>query len=189
MHQWDVKSAFPNAKLQEKVYIQQPIGLEDPEKPDWVCLLDKALYGLKQSAREWENLLKDLLKALGFNPLKTEQSIYIREDKSIILIAYIDDIIVITLKIEDISELFNKLAKSIDLKNIGEINEFLGIEITRNRQKRTISLNQSRYTEKILSKYGYKDKKSLIKTSPIPIGAKIEPLQDTATLEDIKAFQ
>ena len=59
--QWDIKSAYPNAPLTERVYIQQPIGLEDPEKPNYVCQLHKALYGLKQSGREWEFFLKALL--------------------------------------------------------------------------------------------------------------------------------
>ena len=50
--QWDVKSAFPNASLKEEVYIEQPMGFIDPEKPNWVYQLNKALYGLKQLGRE-----------------------------------------------------------------------------------------------------------------------------------------
>ena len=45
--QWDVKLAYPNASIKEKIYVQQPIGLEDPQKPNYVCRLNKALYGLK----------------------------------------------------------------------------------------------------------------------------------------------
>nr|GEY57649.1 retrovirus-related Pol polyprotein from transposon TNT 1-94 [Tanacetum cinerariifolium] len=47
--QMDVKSAFLNGKLKEKVYVKQPPSFESREFSDYVCKLDKALYGLKQA--------------------------------------------------------------------------------------------------------------------------------------------
>ena len=188
---WDVKSAFTNAKLQEKVYIQQPTGYEDPQHLDWICQLNKALYGLKQSAREWEQHLRTLLSKLGLNPLKTEQSIYLSGKGDLLLIAYIDDLIVISPKTTTIESLYGQLAQEVDLKDLGDIDEFLGIKITRNRQARSISLDQSHYIEKILAKYGYKDngKKTPSTGCPIPIGAKIEPLEGTADPKAVKDYQ
>ena len=43
----DVKSAFLNGFIQEEVYVEQPPGFEDFEKPNHVYKLQKALYGLK----------------------------------------------------------------------------------------------------------------------------------------------
>ena len=189
IRQYDVKSAFPNASLKEKVYIVQPKGLEDSERPNDVCLLNKALYGLKQSGREWENHLKGLLAELGLFPLKTEQSIYINKAKDLVLIAYVDDLIIISPEIAKIDYIYGQLAQKIDLKDLGDIDEFLGIKITRDRKNKTISLDQGTYIDKILSKYGQKGKLTRNTGGPIPIGAKIEPLDDTASLEDIRAFQ
>ena len=44
-----MKSAFLNCIINEEVYIAQPPGFIDFEKPNHVYKLKKALYGLKQT--------------------------------------------------------------------------------------------------------------------------------------------
>ncbi|GKD08041.1 retrovirus-related pol polyprotein from transposon TNT 1-94 [Tanacetum coccineum] len=48
LFQMDVKSAFLNGFINEEVYVAQPLGFIDFEKPNHVYKLKKALYGLKQ---------------------------------------------------------------------------------------------------------------------------------------------
>ena len=43
--QWDIKTAFTNASIDEEIYVEQPIGFKT--KNGLVCKLNKALYGLK----------------------------------------------------------------------------------------------------------------------------------------------
>ncbi|GKE32805.1 putative ribonuclease H-like domain-containing protein, partial [Tanacetum coccineum] len=47
----DVKSAFLYGKIEEKVYVCQPPGFEDPNFHDRVYKVEKALYGLHQAPR------------------------------------------------------------------------------------------------------------------------------------------
>ncbi|GKA97181.1 retrovirus-related pol polyprotein from transposon TNT 1-94, partial [Tanacetum coccineum] len=54
IYQMDVKTAFLNGELREVVYVSQPKGFVDPDKPNYVYRLKKALYGLQisQSPRD-----------------------------------------------------------------------------------------------------------------------------------------
>ncbi|GKA72721.1 retrovirus-related pol polyprotein from transposon TNT 1-94 [Tanacetum coccineum] len=61
LFQMDVKSAFLNGFINEKVYVAQPSGFIDFEKPDHVYKLKKALYGLKQAPKAWYDRLKAFL--------------------------------------------------------------------------------------------------------------------------------
>ncbi|WKA09025.1 hypothetical protein VitviT2T_026704 [Vitis vinifera] len=47
IHQMDVKTAFLNGDLEEKIYTDQPEGCVVPGKEKRVCKLVKSLYGLK----------------------------------------------------------------------------------------------------------------------------------------------
>ena len=61
LFQMDVKSAFLNGFIEEEVYVQQPLGFENPKHPNYVYKLQKALYGLKQAPRAWYARLKTFL--------------------------------------------------------------------------------------------------------------------------------
>ena len=86
----DIKCAYPNAPIDEEIYVRQPTGFE--AKKGSVCKLNKALYGLKQSARQWQQFLTTKLETIGFKPIPADQSIYIKDD--IVIGAHIDDIFI-----------------------------------------------------------------------------------------------
>ncbi|GJV41111.1 putative ribonuclease H-like domain-containing protein [Tanacetum coccineum] len=67
VYQMDVKTAFLNGELKEVVYVSQPEGFVDPDRPHHVYHMMKALYGLKQAPRAWYDTLSKFLLAQGFS--------------------------------------------------------------------------------------------------------------------------
>ncbi|GJU17470.1 putative ribonuclease H-like domain-containing protein [Tanacetum coccineum] len=61
VYQMDVKSAFLYGKIEEEVYVCQPLGFEDPDFPDRVYKVEKALYRLHQAPRAWYETLSTYL--------------------------------------------------------------------------------------------------------------------------------
>ena len=71
LRQLDVQNAFLHGFLEEEVYMKQPPGFSDPDRPDYICRLSKALYGLNQAPRAWYARLCHKMQALGFVPSKS----------------------------------------------------------------------------------------------------------------------
>ncbi|GJZ90252.1 putative ribonuclease H-like domain-containing protein [Tanacetum coccineum] len=96
VYQIDVNSAFLYGKIEEEVYVCQPLGFEDHDNPDKVYKVVKALYGLHQAPRaSYETLSKYLLDN-GFHRGKIDQTLFIKKQKGDILLVqdkYVTDIL------------------------------------------------------------------------------------------------
>ncbi|GKD85752.1 retrovirus-related pol polyprotein from transposon TNT 1-94 [Tanacetum coccineum] len=95
VYQIDVKTAFLNGELKEEVYVHQPEGFVDPERPHHVYRLKKALYGLKQAPRAWYDTLSKFLLAQGFSKGVVDPTLFIRKTgkHTLHVQIYVDDII------------------------------------------------------------------------------------------------
>ena len=100
VHQMDVHTAFLQGDLDEEIYMKQPDGYVDKEKPNYVCKLKKSLYGLKQAARCWNSAIDSYLKSDGYKPVGADPCLYIKSVKRqngkidfVILSLHVDDIL------------------------------------------------------------------------------------------------
>ncbi|GKE54375.1 retrovirus-related pol polyprotein from transposon TNT 1-94 [Tanacetum coccineum] len=88
IYQIDVKTAFLNSNLWEEVYVSQPDGFVDPDKPNYVYKLKKALYWLKQAPCAWYDMLSSFLIFQDFSKGSVDPTLFIRrDDNEIILIS------------------------------------------------------------------------------------------------------
>ncbi|GJS10819.1 putative ribonuclease H-like domain-containing protein [Tanacetum coccineum] len=80
VYQMDVKSAFLYGKIEEEVYVCQPLGFEDPEFPDRFYKVEKALYGLHQAPKAWYETLSTYLLDNGFQRGQIDKTLFIKGD-------------------------------------------------------------------------------------------------------------
>nr|GEX95167.1 reverse transcriptase [Tanacetum cinerariifolium] len=87
----DVKSSFLYGKIEEEVYVCQPLGFEDPDFLGKVYKVEKALYGLHQAPRAWYGTLSTYLLDNGFQREKIDKTLFIRRHRDIALVSTHDD--------------------------------------------------------------------------------------------------
>ena len=79
IHQMDVKTTFLQGDLEEEIYMRQPDGYIDNDKPSHVCKLKKSIYGLKQAARCWNPAIDSHLKSNGYKNSGADPCVYISQ--------------------------------------------------------------------------------------------------------------
>ena len=154
LYQMDVKSAFLNGPLQERVYVEQPPGFEDPKKPNHVYLLHKALYGLKQAPRAWYDCLKDFLIKNGFTIGKADSTLFTRKVDNELFVCqiYVDDIIFGSTNEKFCEEFSKVMTNRFEMSMMGELKYFLGFQVK--QLKEGTFLCQTKYTQDMLKKFG-----------------------------------
>jgi histone deacetylase 1/2 len=154
LKQLDVKNAFLHGDLKEEVYMAQPQGFVDSAHPDYVCLLKKSLYGLKQAPRAWNEKFTSFLPSLGFNPSHSDPSLFVKHSDHglIVLLLYVDDIVITGSDTKGIHEVISELSSVFDMKDLGFLSYFLGIEVT--KTKNGLFLSQTKYAKDLLIKTG-----------------------------------
>ncbi|MCO5573377.1 hypothetical protein L7F22_027146 [Adiantum nelumboides] len=123
LHQMDVKIAFLHGDLDEEVYMQQLKGFVEKGKEALVCQLLKSIYGLIQSLRTWYHKSHKFMLSQGYKRSEFNHYLYTKQAKDgswLILILYVDDMLTVDKHLEDISALKSKMAKSFDMKDMGE---------------------------------------------------------------------
>nr|GEX60323.1 hypothetical protein [Tanacetum cinerariifolium] len=91
VYQMDVKSAFLYGKIEEEVFVCQPLGIKDPDILDRVYKVEKALYGLHQAPRESYETLSTYLLYNGFQIGMIDKTLFIKMDKNDILLVQKED--------------------------------------------------------------------------------------------------
>ncbi|GJZ63926.1 retrovirus-related pol polyprotein from transposon TNT 1-94 [Tanacetum coccineum] len=153
VYQMDVKTAFLNGELKEEVYVSQPEGFVDLDRPNHVYRMNKALYGLKQAPRAWYDTLSKFLLAQGFSKGVVDLTLFIRKTgkHTLHVQIYVDDFIFASTDPQDCDHFSNEMSFKFQMSMMGQISFFLGLQISQN--PRGIFVNQSKYAKEILKKF------------------------------------
>ena len=95
-----------------------------------MCRLKRALYGLKQAPRAWYTQIDSYFTGLGFSKSEVELNLYqiVVEGKLLIIVLYVDDLILTGDELLILS-CKEDLAREFEMKDLGLLHYFLGLEI------------------------------------------------------------
>ena len=174
IQQMDVKGAYLNGILKEKVYMRQPEGYDDGSGK--VPLLVKTLYGLKQSGREWNKELDTKLRNIGFHPLRSDPCAYVRRNGQHleIITVWVDDLLLFTTSDDLMNKLKEEIQSKWEMTDLGEPVKIVGIEIT--KSDNSIHISQEKYIDNILKREGMDDANPV--STPMDPNDKIKPNPD-----------
>jgi transposase InsO family protein len=184
----DISHAFINSDIDAEVYMAQPLGYVQ-HGPKYVCKLNKSIYGLKQSSRLWGEKLCAAMLELGFKKAYSDPSLYIfdRDNIRVIVPVFVDDITLASKSTDALDKFVAELATYFKLRDLGPTSLLLGVEITRDRTKRTIHLSQSQYILNKLNEFDMADCKPV--GTPMLPGLKLSSDQCPQTAEEKAEMQ
>ncbi|CAI7761690.1 unnamed protein product [Closterium sp. NIES-54] len=149
LHSLDFSTAFLQGSLHEEIWLRRPPGFTGSFPA-----------GTQTS-----------LAALGFAPLTADPSLFLRTDTSLppfYILVYIDDLVFATADTEALALVKSELQKRHTCTDLGELHSYLGLQITRDRAPRTITLTQSHMVHQVLQRFGFRY--SSPQSTPLPTG-------------------
>ena len=133
-----------------------------------VCYLIKAIYGLKQAALQWNKALHQSLLEMGFFCTLSDRGIYVHfhGQDIIIFVIYVDDSLFI-----GSNKFYLKFKKKQFMdhwksRDLGEVTEYLGMQIIQDRVKHTLKLDQISYAAKVIEHFKLNNAK--VACTPLP---------------------
>lgn len=183
LHTVDISHAFIKGDLDEEIYMEQPEGFQQ-HGPEYVCRLRKSIYGLKQAARQWNKKLHDTLQDMGFKRIESDRSVYVysKDGVRIIIPIFVDDITLAGKSKKAIDETIAELSRRFKLRDLGPTSFLLGIHITRDWDKHTISLSQRQYVVDMLEKFNHGNCSPV--QTPMEPGLRLSASMGATTEED-----
>ncbi|CAI7930432.1 unnamed protein product [Closterium sp. NIES-54] len=157
-HSLDFSTSFLQGSLHEEIWLRRPPGFTGSFPPGTQWSLRRPVYGLHQAPREWHDTLRTTLAALGFAPSTADPSLFLRTDTSLppfYILVYIDDLVFATADTAGLAHVKSELQKRHTCTDLGELRSYLGLQITRDRGQRTITLTQSHMVQQVLQRFDF----------------------------------
>ncbi|CAI7798916.1 unnamed protein product [Closterium sp. NIES-54] len=150
LHSLDFSTAFLQGSLHEEIWLRRPPGFTGSFPPGNQWSLRRPVYSLCQAPHP---------------------SLFLRTDTSLppfYVLVYVDDLVFATADTEALALVKSELQKRHMCTDLGELRSYLGLQITRDRPRRTITLTQSHMVQQVLKRFGFTW--SLAQSTPLAIG-------------------
>ncbi|CAI7804543.1 unnamed protein product [Closterium sp. NIES-53] len=149
LHSLDFSTAFLQGSLHEEIWLRRPPGFTG----------------------SFPAGTQTTLAALGFTPSTADPSLFLHTDTSVTPfydLMYVDDLVFATADTEVLTLVKFELQKGHTCTDLGELRRYLGLQITRDRERRTITLTQSHMVHQVLQRFSFQF--SSPQPTPLSIG-------------------
>ncbi|CAI7887627.1 unnamed protein product [Closterium sp. NIES-54] len=159
LHSLEFSTAFLQGSLHEEIWLRRPPGFTGsfPVGTQWSLRLP--VYGLRQAPRKWHDTVRTSLAALGFVASTADPSLFLRTDTLLppfYILVYIDNLVLSNVDNEALALVKSELQKRHTCTDLGELHSYLGLQITWDRARRTITLTQSHMVHQVLQHFGFR---------------------------------
>jgi hypothetical protein len=170
----DVETAFVTPNIDTEIWVTMPpfFGTNDSEiAPDQcqkqVRKLLKGVPGIPGSKLFYEKF-SAVITSLGFRTSSADRCLFVKNDTDSqqICVIWVDDFIFACRDKQQWSSFLNQLKKHFTITG-GQLENFLGLEIKRNRVKKQLSISQTAMIETFVSRSGM----NLANPVPVPCAA------------------
>ncbi|CAI7875007.1 unnamed protein product [Closterium sp. NIES-53] len=158
LHSQDFCTAFLQGSLHEEIWLCRPPGFIGTFLAGTQWSLRRPVYGLRQAPREWHDTMRTTLAALGFAPSTADPSLFLRTDTSLLpfyVLVYVDGLVFATADTEALTLVKSELQKRRTCTDLGKLRSFLGLHITWDRARRTVTLSKSHMVHQVLQRFGF----------------------------------
>ncbi|CAI6003913.1 unnamed protein product [Closterium sp. NIES-65] len=155
LHSLDFSTAFLQGSLHEEIWLRRPPGFTGTT-----------------------------LAALGFAPSTADPSLFLRTDTSLppfYILVYVDDLVFATVDTAGLAYVKSELQKRHTCTDLGELRSYLGLQITRDRARRTITLTQSHMVQQVLQRFDFTY--SSPQATPLPTRHSLSALPSDESVE------
>ncbi|CAI7911859.1 unnamed protein product, partial [Closterium sp. NIES-53] len=184
LHSLDFSTTFLQGSLHDEIWLRRPPGFTGTFPPGTQWSLRRPVYGLRQAPRGWHDTLRTTLAALGFAPSTADPSLFVRTDTSLppfYILVYVDDLVFATADTAGLAHVKFELQKRHTCTDLGELRSYLGLQITRDRAQRTITLTQSHMVQQVLQRFGFTY--SSPQATPLPTRHSLSALPSDESVE------
>ncbi|CAI7791203.1 unnamed protein product, partial [Closterium sp. NIES-53] len=144
--------------LHEEIWLRLPPGFTGSFPGGTRWSLRWPVYGLRQALCKWHDTLRTTLAALGFAPSTADPSKFLSTDTSLqpfYVLVYVDELLFATADTEALTLVKSELQKRHTCTDLGELRSYLGLQITRDRARRTITLTKPHMVHQVLQRFGF----------------------------------
>ena len=164
LRQVDFVMAYPQAPIEEDIYMELPQGIDTAtgNSKDHVLKLLKNIYGQKQAGRVWNSHLVEKLASIGFHPSLIDDCVFYRGD--VIFMVYVDDGIFVGSDDTQLQDIINEIqGLGLNIEDQGHPADYVGVNINK-LQDGSYEFTQRALIDSIIDDAGLQDSK----TKPVP---------------------